>query len=202
MDKVRREGVDLSNSLFGQIVKADLTAAGVDSSDIDVRADSEGDRKIAEEMARFLKRNNPGILSVDVKGNSMRSEITRDMYETLKSSGQIGIGLVRWPHIKFRLASGRHHFPLWHLFVRDKEVAVVARKLTGARVQIVFKEDGGLSLNDMASLEIARFGVGLYYTYRNMKNNILVIFMIGIVSGACAIWASKRRVARKRGTME
>ena len=137
--------------------------------EIDVKGETKQDREIAEKVAGFLKENNPGFLTVQVQGgNSMESEITNELYIILKGSGQLGIGVVRWPYMLFRWSSGSY-FPLWHLLVEGREVAVVSRKQTGAKVRIYFKEEGKLSAKSTLSLLIGRFIAGLDSIYRKIR---------------------------------
>jgi parallel beta-helix repeat protein len=153
-------------------------------SEIKVSWKSKQDENIAETLRRYLERNNPGFLSVDVEGISIRSEITPDFYRTLRGSGELGIDLVR--HLC--------KTPLLRLSVGDEEVAIVSRKRTAPGVQIFFKEEGRLSLAERLALAKNFLGLGLLYIERSSIKPIpiLGIFLLGLVFGAWGIW-------RKRG---
>ncbi len=65
----------------------------------------------------------------------MKSEITADLYESLKCTGEFGIGLVRAPFLEF---SGGARSYLWHLSVDGKYVVVVSSIHDGSEARILF----------------------------------------------------------------
>ena len=157
---------NLTRRLLGTHLKLESQRASL--GEIDVKGYGQGNKKFAETLERFLNSNNPGFLSVHVRRNSMRSEITNDLYTTLKGAGQLAIGSVRAPYMLFESISGSY-FPLWHLTVADQEVAIVSQKQTGAGVQLFLKEDGKLGLRNTLSLSKARFRARLNHIYRRIK---------------------------------
>ena len=101
----------------------------------------------------------------------MTSNITQDLYNSLKGGDQLAIGLVRVPFLNFRNGNDSY-FPLWHLYVGNKEVAIVSHKRTDANVQIYFIENGGLSLENIFSLWKNRLIAGLIVIKNKLANKI------------------------------
>jgi hypothetical protein len=81
----------------------------------------------------------------------MKSEITADLYETIKETGRLGIGLVRAPFLEFS-RGGERSF-LWHLSVNGRDVVVVSSIYNGPKARtLILDNNGQLSLLDSAVL--------------------------------------------------
>ena len=84
----------------------------------------------------------------------MKSEITAQLLGTLKSTQQLGIGLVRAPFLAFQ---GGGNYALWHLTREGKEVALVYPMSGGPRVRFSTQENGAIPLLDSIRLLWRRF---------------------------------------------
>lgn len=108
------------------------------------------DEKRANKVAALLKYYNPGFLSLQIDGALMKSEITADLYEAIKGTGELGIGLVRAPFLEF--SRGKRSF-LWYLSVGEKDVVVVSSIHNGPKARIsLLNNNGELSLLNSAAL--------------------------------------------------
>jgi hypothetical protein len=163
--------------------------------------ESERDKEVAAGLVSFLSRKNPGFVSIHVKGNVKTSQITEDLYTTLKGSGRLGIGLVRMP-IKMLRGGSRAIFPVWHLMVGDKEVAIVTVRPSGIGAHILFTENGRSRHKRLLTLSLSRVahqlnstsGFKLQSLYRDRKNWILVALplLLGII-GLAVMWRVKKK---------
>lgn len=135
---------------------------------LDIRGESKQDIEVVEKVANLLGHHNPGFLSIRVNGSTMRSEITPDLYATLKGSGYLGTGVVRMPFLAFKWTS-KAYFPLWHLSAGGKDLVVVCRKFSGSKVKVLCKENGILGVMDRASLGITRLTAKLHHILVNYK---------------------------------
>jgi len=123
------------------------------SGGITVKGRSSRDVDVADQVAGFLQSNNPGFLSVQVDGSTMRSEITDDLYATLKGSS-LSKGVVRWPYLMFKREAGS--FPVWHLSFQGSDVATVSPRRGGAGVRITLMREGKPRFRDRLNLWLDR----------------------------------------------
>jgi hypothetical protein len=135
-------------------------------NNIDNGGESVRDKKIAGRIADFIRHKNPGYLSVHIKGNTMRSEITVDLYTLLKEGGQHVDGLLRIPFQWFR-----HHaesfFPIWYLSMDNRNVAIVSfNKQAPTKLKVNLLENGNMSLKDTVSLWINWVFSGIDYYWK------------------------------------
>jgi parallel beta-helix repeat protein len=144
------------------------------SGKIDVKGQTERDMKASAALAQFLTRQNPGFLSIEVRGNVIRSEITEDLHSTLKGSGALGIGIVRLPVKILRAASGTI-FPVWHLVRETEEVAIVTARVAPPGAHILFTE-GEPSLQRFLILTAARLSQILTLSIRNFGYEVKDIY--------------------------
>ena len=122
-----------------------------DNVDIGIEGGTNKDKQIAEDIARFLKKNNPGFLSIEVNNETMKSLVTDKLFNILKGSGDLGIGLVRWPYLMFK-ARSTSLFPEWHLEVGGQSVALITNVTTGPNVKMYIKNNGKLNFIDTLML--------------------------------------------------
>lgn len=129
--------------------KGALFTRATDNEHIEIEGNTNKNEEIAEKIARFLKKNNPGFLSIEVYDDSMTSEITEELFTTLKGSGDLGIGLVRWPYLMFKSASDSL-FPEWHLEVSGQRVALISYVTSGANVKMYINSEDGFNFENVA----------------------------------------------------
>jgi hypothetical protein len=133
--------------------------------------ESEPDKAVAAQLVSFLSKKNPGFLSIHVQGNVKTSQITEDLYMTLKGSGPLGIGLVRMP-IKMLRGGSRAIFPVWHLMVGEKEVAIVTVRPSGIGAHILLTEDEKSPVKRLLTLSLSRVAYQLNSTFGNKLDSI------------------------------
>jgi parallel beta-helix repeat protein len=135
-------------------------------NNIDYGGKSVQDKKIAGSIKDFLRHKNPGYLSVHIEGNTMRSEITVDLYNLLKEGGQHVDGLVRIPFKWFRHKADSF-FPIWYLSIDNRNVVVVSfNKQAPAKVKVNLLENGKMNLKDTFSLWINWVISGIDYYFK------------------------------------
>ena len=118
---------------------------------VEIQGATPPDEKRANKVAELMKYYNPGILSIHINNAKMKSEITADLYETIKETGGLGIGLVRAPFLQFS-RGGERSF-LWHLSVNGKDVVVVSSIYNGPKARISLLDNNEeLSFTDSATL--------------------------------------------------
>ena len=127
------------------IIKAVGDAELFDFSNIvEVKGETATGENRAKKVASLLKYNNPGFISVHVDGHVMKSEITAELYESLKDVGQSGITRLRAPFMSFR--GNNPVSSLWYLSRDKTNVIVVSSMYGGASVRFFLLNDGKLSL--------------------------------------------------------
>lgn len=132
------------------IIKRGKISASVrskDNVDIVIEGKTNRDKQIAKDIAGFLKKNNPGFLSIEVNNESMKSLITDELFTILRGSGDLGIGLVRWPYLMFKSRS-ISLLPKWHLEVGGQGVALITQLMTKANVKLYMNNNGKLNFID------------------------------------------------------
>jgi len=115
----------------------ETSLAGRPSAPPSVEARSDRDRQIAEQLVELWTENNPGFLTVTIDGSVMTTEITADLFTTLRGAGMKAIGIVRVPAMIF----GRrlHSYDVeWRLLLEGSHVATVRRSQEGAGATISF----------------------------------------------------------------
>jgi hypothetical protein len=182
------------------------TTAIKPSGDIAVRGQTERDAKTGRALAEFFDRQNPGFLSIEVRGNRVRSEITHDLYLTLKGSGDLGIGLVRAPVRMLRRVSGTI-FPVWHLIHGTEEIAIVTVGLAAPGANILFTEDESIlkrvsifsmaSVAEFVTMSLASLGYELEDIYYGRRKFLAVgTLLLGALLGVGVVWRIKRAPSR------
>jgi Periplasmic copper-binding protein (NosD) len=176
--------------------------------EIDVKGQTERDMETSTALAQFLTRQNPGFLSIEVRGNVIRSEITEDLHLTLRGSGALGIGIVRLPVRTLRRVSGTI-FPVWHLVRGTEEIAIVTARLAPPGAHILFTE-GQPGLQRFLILMAARFSQILTVSIRNFGYEVkdiydgrrtifaIAIALMGLFIGVGVWWRVKRAGSRSR----
>lgn len=121
------------------------------SPTVEIEGKTQIDKKRAKKVATLLKYYNPGILSIHIDDSLMKSKISKDLYETIKVTGKLGIGLVRAPFLQFS-RGGERSF-LWYLSVDGKDVIVVSSMHGGSKVRTsLLNSNGELPFLDSVEL--------------------------------------------------
>ena len=133
------QGTHLARKTSGHTTVSDQSIY-IFSPSVDIQGATPNDEKRAKKVASLLEYYNPGFLSIHIDGALMKSEITADLYESLKGTGERGIGLVRAPFLTF--SGGARSF-LWYLSVDGKDVVVASSIHDGPKARISFLDDNG-----------------------------------------------------------
>ena len=142
------QGALLAQKTAGHTIATDPSIY-IFAPSVEIQGATPGDEKRANKVTALLKYYNPGILSIQIDGALMKSEITADFYEALKGAGELGIGLIRAPFLQF--SKGGERSFLWYLSVEGKDVVVVSSIHDGSKTRISFLNNGELSfLNSVA----------------------------------------------------
>ena len=144
------QGAHLAQKTAGHTIATDQSIY-IFAPSVEIQAATPVDEKRANKVAALLKYYNPGFLSIQIDGALMKSEITADLYESLKGTGELGIGLVRAPFLEF---SGGARSYLWYLSVDGKDVVVVSSIHGGPKARISFLNNGELSF--LNSIELLK----------------------------------------------
>jgi len=147
------QAVHLARKTIGKTPAAPSQEIYTFTTPLKIEGEAPNDEILAKKVTALLKFYNPGFLSIQIDGELMKSEITAELYETLKATGEFGIGLVRAPFLRFS-RGGRRSF-LWYLSVGETDVAVVSSIHGGPKVRIsLLNENGDLSfLNSIVLLK-------------------------------------------------
>jgi len=135
----RYQGTYLARKTASDTTASDQSIFIVSPS-VEIQGATPNDEKRAKKVASLLEYYNPGFLSIHIDGALMKSEITADLYESLKGTGELGIGLVRAPFLTF--SNGERSF-LWYLSVDGKDVIVTSSIYDGPKARISILDDNG-----------------------------------------------------------
>jgi parallel beta-helix repeat protein len=111
-------------------------------------------RAIADSLSNYLRWVNPGYLSVGLSGDSVWTEIDRDLRDVLLATRGNSIGILRTAFL-YGVRSGQPGmaFPRWHLFHDEELVAVVVPRVGGTSMVARFTDgDGAVRLRDRFGL--------------------------------------------------
>jgi parallel beta-helix repeat protein len=119
-----------------------------------VEGDSAQARAMADSLSNYLRWVNPGYLSVGLSGDSVWTEIDRDLRDVLLATRGNSIGILRTAFL-YGIRSGHPGmpFPRWHLFHDEELVAVVVPRIGGASMVARFGDgDGEIVFRDRVGL--------------------------------------------------
>jgi Periplasmic copper-binding protein (NosD) len=163
-----------------------------------LKGESARDIEATKDLANFLAPHNPGFLSIDAQGYRFRSQIAPDLGKTLKESGGLAIGVVRMP-IKILRSSSMTLFPVWQLFVGEKEIAIVTLSLSGPGARIWLTEEKSTNV-ERALILLVAYAAHPFRSFYYMGGKFLsVAIVIALFSTSGWIlwrlkWLARRKV--------